>query len=65
MTKPRNIVASRSPNEFIQQANFKDQRCKHTITLDGVQYQCMRLSRHFGIHDGFCKHNADGGLVRW
>lgn len=61
----RNFITTRSPAQWHPQATFQDERCKATIVLDGTEYRCMRKKHDNGIHDGFCKHNHDGGLVRW
>lgn len=38
-------------------------RCKQTITLHGITYQCARTKWHEGAHDA---HDSDpDGLVRW
>jgi hypothetical protein len=65
VTPARNFITERSPAQRHPQASCMKARCKHTIVLDGTEYQCCRLDGHGGIHDGFCKHNEDGGLVRW
>jgi len=63
--RDRRFITERSVTQQHPQAPSQQVRCRHEIELDGTVYQCCRLTGHDGVHDGFCKHNDDGGLVRW
>jgi len=63
--RPRSFRVERALGKYYPVEPRQEYRCAHVIRLDGIDYQCSRTHSHDGVHDANCRHNPDGGFVRW